>query len=62
MAFALNFDQKLKQTLDKVAPQYTWQTAWRADKRSVVDVAGLRDGFPRVLVEVELKKITPSKM
>ena len=59
MAYAPNFDKKLKQTLDKVAPKYNWMTAWHADRRSTVDVAGLKGKDPSVLVEVELKKDNP---
>jgi hypothetical protein len=58
MSFSLNFDQKLRQTLHDLVPQYGWVTGWGADERSRVDVAGLRDGL-RVLVEVELKKDNP---
>jgi len=59
MSFALNFDRKLKQNLDKLAPEYDWETGWPADARSKVDVAGLKAEIPRVLVEVELKKDNP---
>jgi hypothetical protein len=59
MSFASNFDRKLKQNLDELAPEYDWVTGWSADARSKVDVAGLKAKTPRVLVEVELKKDNP---
>ncbi|HYL87017.1 MAG TPA: hypothetical protein VE263_22530 [Candidatus Angelobacter sp.] len=69
MAQALIFDKKLKQALDDSTRGYTWVQPWRADKRSIVDVAGFEgeglDGdelegkTPCVLVEVELKKDNP---
>ena len=69
MAQALNFDEKLQQALCDRTNGYTWVPAWRADKRSIVDVAGFEgEGFdrdelkgkiPSVLVEVELKKDNP---
>jgi hypothetical protein len=69
MAMALNFDEKLQEALSRRAPEYTWVQPWRADKRSIVDVAGFKgrkldknklDGkIPSVLVEVELKKDNP---
>ncbi len=45
--------------MSNVAPEYKWVTAWFADARSKVDVAGLKGKIPCVLVEVELKKDNP---
>lgn len=59
MSFAGNFETKLRGTLAEIAPQYDWVSGWPADERSKVDVAGLRNGVPAVLVEVELKKDNP---
>jgi hypothetical protein len=69
MTQALNFDEKLQQALTDRTRGYTWVQPWRADKRSIVDVAGFKgealDGdelkgkIPCVLVEVELKKDNP---
>jgi hypothetical protein len=59
LAYSLNFDQKLKRTLDTLAPEYRWLTNWPADGQSRVDVAGLKRNVPKVLVEVELKKDNP---
>ncbi len=61
MAFALNFDQKVKNTLEgmPLLRQYKWVTGWCADERSKVDIAGLKNGIVRVLVEIELKKDNP---
>jgi hypothetical protein len=70
MAQALNFDKKLRQALKDRTHGYTWVRAWRADERSIVDVAGfegewledeLEGKTPCVLVEVELKKDNPAE-
>jgi hypothetical protein len=60
MAFAQNFDRQLQQTLEHEVPQYQWEAGWSADgERWKVDVAGLKGGSPRILVEVELRKDNP---
>jgi len=60
MAFALNFDEKLCQRLNELAPKYHWEAGWSAKGEGWrVDIAGLTDKIPRVLVEVELKKDNP---
>jgi len=59
MAFALNFNLKLKYYLDELAPEYVWSAEWRADSRSRVDLAGMKAKILHVLVEVELKKDNP---
>jgi hypothetical protein len=59
MAFAQNFDKKLQETLNQLAHQYSWVTGWSADRRSKVDVVGLANGVPRILIEIELKKDNP---
>src|SRR5215510_171248 len=58
MAYALNFDKRLKQSL-KHLDAYEWVPGWHLDPRSKVDVTGLQRGVPRVLIEIELKKDNP---
>lgn len=58
MAYAQNFEQRVRDALGQ-AGGYQWETNWPADKRSRVDVAGLKHRIPDVLVEIELKKDNP---
>jgi Holliday junction resolvase len=63
MAFSLNFDQKLGQTLSMKkklkAKGYTSKAGRSVDERSTVDVVGLQNGELALFIEVELKKDNP---
>lgn len=61
MAFALNFDNRLKRRLDEEAPSCEWKAGWSAEgERWRVDVGGVRKKDSLlILVEVELKRQNP---
>jgi hypothetical protein len=62
MSYALNFDQKVAKPLEKLLPEkrgYRWVPGWSVDKRSKLDVFGLKANIPAFLIEVELKKDNP---
>jgi hypothetical protein len=60
MSYAKQFERKLCRALKgTTSKKYCWFTGHPLDRHSIVDVAGLIDGIPSVLVEVELKKDNP---
>ena len=65
MTYSLNFDEKLAKALNREAKDYKWDRGRPVNGKSTVDgtvdVAGspLKAQFPRVYVEVELKKDNP---
>jgi hypothetical protein len=61
MPFAANFDRHMKRALEKSVPELTWKIGWHLRGLGWrVDLAGLKQERPRVLIEAELKKDDPA--
>ena len=61
MAYSLNFDRKMKRVLGEQIPNLKWKVGWGPKGyRWKVDIAGLKDDKPVILIEAELKKEDPA--
>jgi hypothetical protein len=60
VTLSINFSKDMKAVLEAKASEYLWKVDWAGDgERWLVDVAGIPEKGPWILIEVELKRDDP---